>query len=377
MKCSRPINRLMRLLGAMLLLSLTSCGDSAPAQPSVPREIPRGAVLRLPSQGIYTGAYVEFGDKEDQVTLEGIDRFEAMVGRHQAIIASSSYWGERSFPARNIELMARHKALPLIFWSPWTSPYEEDRGPDEARLENILDGRWDAYIDMWADGARAYDRPLLVSWGLEMNGSWFPWSGCFYNPKPHPADKHPPDHPGPELYKRTYRYVVDRVRARGARKIQWVFHANNFSFPDEPWNQMSRYYPGADYVDWLGLSAYGKLFPGDPWRRFTQVMDEPYRQLCLLDPAKPVIMAEWGVGEFPDTGNKAEFIRDAFKGFKTSYPRLKAAVFWHERWENKDETYSNLRVNSSPEALAVFRESLSDPFFLDYPLMAGDAEPKR
>ncbi|MBI5896838.1 MAG: hypothetical protein HZB24_12825, partial [Desulfobacterales bacterium] len=272
--------------------------------------------------------------------------------KHQAIIASSSYWGEKSFPARNLELMARHKALPLIFWSPWTSPYEEDRGPDEARLENILDGRWDAYIDMWADAARAYDRPLLVSWGLEMNGIWFPWSGYFYNAKPQPADKRPLDHPGPELYKRTYRYVVDRVRARGARQIQWVFHANNYSFPEEHWNQMSFYYPGADYVDWLGLSVYGKLFPGDPWRRFTQVMDEPYRQLCLLDPAKPVILAEWGVGEFPDTGNKAEFIRDAFKGFKISYPRLKAAVFWHERWENKDETYSNLRINSSPEALA-------------------------
>lgn len=41
------------------------------------------------------------------------------------------------------------------------------------------------------------------------------------------------------------------------------------------------------------------------------------------------------------------------------YPRLKAAVFWHERWQNRadevDESakenagkYSDLRVNSSP-----------------------------
>ena len=374
MKRPKPIKPLTWLLGTILLLGLASCGDSSPAEPSAPREIPRGAGLSLPSHGIYTGAFIEFGDKEEQVTLEGISHFETMVGKHQAIIASSSYWGERSFPERNLELIARHKALPLIFWSPWTSPYEEERGPDEARLENILDGRWDAYIDMWADSAKAYDRPMLVSWGLEMNGNWFPWSGFFYNPKTQPTGSQTAPPPGPELYKRAYRYVVDRVRARSARQIQWVFHANNYSFPDTSWNQMSQYYPGPDYVDWLGFSAYGRLFTGTPWTRFAQVMDEPYRQLCLLDPAKPVIVAEWGVGEFPDSGSKAEFIRDAFQGFKTNFPRVKAAVFWHERWANKDESYSNLRVNSSPESLTAFRESVADPFFLGYPQITA---PKR
>ncbi len=354
------------LLGLCLLAGLTACGEPTAGKRPIPAEAARGARLELPSRGIYTGAYIEFGDKEDHVTLEGIDQFETMVGKHQAIIASASFWGEKSFPARNVALITRHKALPLIFWSPWTSPYMEERGPDEARLENILDGRWDDYIDMWADGAKAFDRPLLVSWGLEMNGNWFPWSGCFYNAKVQPGDPQPPEPTGPELYKRAYRYVVDRVRARGARQIQWVFHANNYSFPNDPWNQMNQYYPGPDYVDWLGFSAYGKLFGANPWTRFAQVMDEPYRRLCLLDPAKPVIVAEWGVGEFPNSGNKAEFIRDAFKGFKTNYPRLKAVVFWHERWANPDETYSNLRVNSSPEALTAYQESVADPYFLSY-----------
>jgi hypothetical protein len=37
--------------------------------------------------------------------------------------------------------------------------------------------------------------------------------------------------------------------------------------------------------------------------------------------------------------------------------RLKAAVFWSERWENDDGTYSNLRVTSSPQALKAYRSA--------------------
>ena len=49
------------------------------------------------------------------------------------------------------------------------------------------------------------------------------------------------------------------------------------------------------------------------------------------------------------------------------YPRLKAAVFWHERWQNSDESYSNLRVNSSPGALKAYRQGVANPFWLDHP----------
>ena len=40
---------------------------------------------------------------------------------------------------------------------------------------------------------------------------------------------------------RAYRYVVDRVRAKGAANILWVWHPNNSSNPDEPWNATVSY----------------------------------------------------------------------------------------------------------------------------------------
>ncbi len=59
------------------------------------------------------------GDKEDTVTLEAVEKFETLVGKHQAIVASSSYWGEQSFPEDNLRLITRHGSVPLVFWSPW------------------------------------------------------------------------------------------------------------------------------------------------------------------------------------------------------------------------------------------------------------------
>jgi len=47
--------------------------------------------VMVPEHGAYTGAFIDFGEAEEDVTLEGIEDFETMVGKHQAIIASSSY----------------------------------------------------------------------------------------------------------------------------------------------------------------------------------------------------------------------------------------------------------------------------------------------
>ncbi|MEO7933269.1 MAG: glycosyl hydrolase [Chthoniobacterales bacterium] len=351
--------------------------------------------LSVPATGAYTGAYIDFGDNEDDVTLDKIESFEKLVGKHQAIVASSSYWGEQTFPTTNIQIIVSHQSIPLIFWSPWDKPYDQDiiakNGPDRFNLNAINEGKWDAYIDAWGDAAKAIGNPMFVSFGNEMNGNWFPWSGKFYggkdpvpgstpeaNPTPLPGYHVPMPSPcyppvGPEIYKRAFRHVVDRVRARGASNVLWVFHANNYAEPNDLWNVMAQYYPGSDYVDWLGLSVYGEQFNGvDAFSDFAPLFDWPVTEIHALDPSKPVMLAEWGVGEFPKEGSKALWFKEAFDAMERK-PFLKAAVFWHERWQNVDDSYSNLHVNSTPEALAAYRQGVAGAHWLDRPqLHAAD-----
>jgi len=248
-------------LGAVLLVLVCLCSGCHREEAAEVKDEGQG-VLVMPDTGAYTGAYVDFGEGEDDVTFDAIAAFEQMTGKHLAIVAFGNFWGEQAFPAQTMDIVAGYGAIPLIFWSPWDRPYMERQGPDRFNLTDILAGKWDAYIDQWADAARAYGKPILVSWGLEMNGSWFPWSGVLYGGGRISGEKDgKPLYAGPELFKQAYRHVVDRVRARRAVNILWGFHANNANLPDEPWNRMASYYPGPDYVDWLGLSVYGKLFP--------------------------------------------------------------------------------------------------------------------
>ena len=69
--------------------------------------------------------------------------------------------------------------------------------------------------------------------------------------------------------------------------------------------------------------------------------------------------------------DKGAWISEAFSNMSNRYPRLKAAIFWHERWENDDGSYSNLRVNSSRESLKSYREGVANPFWIGRPAWAG------
>src|SRR5581483_1406334 len=118
-----------------------------------------------------------------------------------------------------------------------------------------------------------------------------------------------------------------------------------------------------------GLSVYGQQYKDEPNPDIPSLVDWPYEEMCRLDPKKPVMIAEWATGEFPHSTaggglGKAAWIRQALECFRTRYPRLKAAIYWHERWQNADGSYSNLRVNSSVEALDAYRQGVANPYWL-------------
>ncbi|HRF42765.1 MAG TPA: glycosyl hydrolase [Candidatus Competibacteraceae bacterium] len=369
------INILLFIFISSFMVACQPTNSGFPSQKKTTNN--RQMKIVVPKNQAYSGAYIEFGHHEDNVTLEGIERFDKLVGKKQAIIAFSSDWGNQSFPDQQLNIISSYGAIPLIFWSPWDRPTEGwNSKPGRFDLNAIIAGQWDGYIDYWATQAKAYGNPLFVSWGLEMNGYWFPWSGIFYGAgKPSQNCKNCFE--GPETFKKAYRYVIDRVRAKGASNILWVWHANNASDPDEPWNAMAQYYPGPQYVDWLGITAYGVQFKSEGnWVTVDKAIGTYYQQLCQLDEEKPLMLAEWGVGEFPEQGSKAHWIADFLERASKDYPRIRAAVFWHERWQNDDGSISNLRVNSSSEALKAYRQGIANPFWLARPLWTHADHPE-
>ena len=132
----------------------------------------------------YTGAYCDFDEGEDHVTLEALEKFQELTGKPLAIVAFGSFWARGKFPVEQVNLVRAYGAVPLLFWSPWDAPFDQKRGPDRFSLTEILAGKWDAYIDSWADEAAKVPSQFFVSFACEMNGTWFPWSGWFYGKGP-------------------------------------------------------------------------------------------------------------------------------------------------------------------------------------------------
>ncbi|MDD2707729.1 MAG: glycosyl hydrolase [Verrucomicrobiae bacterium] len=324
--------------------------------------------LQVPEKGAYLGAYIEGGETEDDITLKKLLAFERLSGKPQAIVAFSSFWGQDEFPAAQIKAIAEYGAIPLIFWSPWGVPYEETEPQPEYSPARIAAGEFDGYIVEWLNNARKTKTPLLVDWGLEMNGDWFPWSPSLQDPREKFNSGSKPLTDSISQFIAAWKRIVDIARREKITNIQWVFHTNNFSFPQAKWNTMAAYYPGDDYVDWIGLSAYGMMSCRSSWQHLYKVLDKPYEELVAVTPNKPIMLAEWGVGEFPQQGNKADFFTTAFEHLKTRYPRLKAAIYWHERWQEPNHLWSNLRINSSPRALNAYRIGIQDPFWISRPI---------
>ncbi|MBN2388471.1 MAG: hypothetical protein JXB85_15750 [Anaerolineales bacterium] len=287
-----------------------------------------------------------------------IQEYERLIGREVACVMWYSSW-EDPFPTADCELARRIRKIPHLTWElfwPSRDPANtRSCPPHETGLDDVLAGRYDAYLEQFADRARDWGGKLLLRFLHEFNGDWYTWGG----------NKNGGAHGGPEKVKRVWRYVVDRFRAAGAGNVRWLWcpHGPTIDRSEQPWNALANYWPGADYVDWHGMDAYN-WYPHDPWgnqrpyMNFDDCFGELYQQLLALAP-KPICIAEMGSGEFTcGQENKAAWIQQSFARLKADYPWIRMYTWFNIKKER------DWRVDSSPESLAAFRAAMQDPYFL-------------
>jgi hypothetical protein len=307
-----------------------------------------------PPAGIYHAAFPDFGGSEDIVSASRIRDFEALAGKRIAWAYFSNNWIDGiTFPAEAVKSVRDTGSVPFIRMMPRSSFAET--GPDPVyNLDRITRGDFDPALAAWAQAARATGTPLMVEFGTEVNGDWFPWNGRWYGGAA-----------GPEKFRNAYRHIVDLFRREDARNVTWVFHVDASRSPDAAWNTMAAYYPGDDYIDWLGISVYGAQEPNEDWISFADRLDPAYAELVAFQPSKPIAVLEFGVTDGVAGHDKAAWISDAFAAVTSGrYPRIKAMSYWHESFDNDDGTRSTLRIDSSDPALQAYRAGVASPSFV-------------
>jgi hypothetical protein len=327
--------------------------------PALPPAPVSGDIPNPPAGNLYHGVYPGgVTGEEDDLTLADVQAYEGAAGKHAAWIYFSDNWYHgRAFPTETATWIRTHGSIPYVRLM-LRSTAEQGRGDSLYTLKNILSGMFDNDLRAWCDGARGFGTRLIVEYGVEVNGQWFPWNGRWNGGGATRGYGDPNQPNGPERFRDAYRHIIQTCRDEGAENITWVFHVNDGDWPSASWNRFENYYPGDDYIDWLAVSVYGAQTPLDHyWDVFRESMDVAYPRLVSLSAAKPIIVAEFGVTANNPLGSQSQWAQDALTDITAfRWPHVIAFSWWNEWWQNDDNPAhdTDMRLQTNPPLADVF-----------------------
>jgi len=125
-------------------------------------------------------------------------------------------------------------------------------------------GEYNSVIRQFSAWAKTVDRPLYLRIGYEFDGEH--------------------NQMEPIAYVKAYRRIVDIIRSEGADNIAFVWQS--YAAPTYKGHPLSAWYPGDDYVDWVGISLFGQMYAAELNKEAEEVFD------FAREHKKPVMVAE-------------------------------------------------------------------------------------
>ena len=319
--------------------------------------------LELPENGALVGAYVEAGPLSDEVSPANIFEFEQLINKKLSWVYFSNNWleGNITFPKDNVLKAVASNVVPYIRLMPWSEV--RDKGADPVfTMDAFLSGRFDEQLKTWAEEALKIDTPYILEFGPEVNGNWFAWNG-YWNGRGEMSFGDPNQPDGPEKFKLVYQKIVTLFREAGLTNVTWVWHVDSAWSPHAWWNEAHYYYPGDDYVDWVGLSVFGAQLPNHEWLDFYKKIKNFWSQIESITQRKPVIISEFAVIEDHQIpGRKADWLERALHLVESQRYPIKAITYWNSSGWLADGS-ADFRLTSSEEALEAFKNKIQDSFW--------------
>ncbi|MEB3250989.1 MAG: glycosyltransferase family 2 protein [Cyanobacteriota bacterium] len=201
---------------------------------------------------------------------------------------------------------ARHR-LPLITLEPW--PWNWQGMTDATLLQDITAGRYDPTLErLFQVIGAASPQPILLRFAheMEMVGR-YPWAV-----------------PEAPAYIAAYRHVVDLAREAGVKNVRWVWSPAGNA-------EARAYWPGAEYVDYVGLSIYATpewtwgLAPPGELLSFAELISHKYWVAEAYH--RPVLLTEVGVNAVPAA--KQQWLEEAVRVFN-DFPTIRAWVYFNQ-----------------------------------------------
>jgi mannan endo-1,4-beta-mannosidase len=259
-----------------LLIALVSCAAVLVGAVTVLTTLPWRSDRSAESVR-YLGAF----EPDAPHSYTNLDRFARAVGRQPNLVVYYSHW-LTPFQVGFATAAAKHGAVTLV-----------QLAPRETSVAAIAAGQFDSYLRSYADAVRKFEKPVILSFGHEMNGSWYTWG---YR------------HTSPAVFVAAWRHIVDLFRAQKALNVTWLWTINIFTMANTNVSDPAPWWPGSTYVTMVGIDGY--YYHSS--QAFAQLFGSTIVDVRTLT-RKPIIIAETSAS--PAAGQAAK-ITDLFTGVR-------------------------------------------------------------
>lgn len=281
-----------------------------------------------PTTGCYVGAYVEL----DNNVAADIGNFEQVIGKKHATYFRYVGYGQ-PFPYQWVKELHSKGAVPHIAWEP---------------NEGLAAVKDDDYLHGWAQAAARAGRPIFLRYASEMNGNWMAYSG------------------DADLYIAKWRMVYKIMHEEAPNVVMiWCPYAT-------PTKTIPMYYPGDDYVDWVGVNIYSVLHAsGDP----AQPPSDDPRELLkfvydMFAARKPIAVCEYAATHYC-VATKTECVDFAlenmtkmYQSLTAQFPRVRMINWFSVNTEAGNLAHNNYSVTDNPRVLEAYQKLIASDLFL-------------
>jgi mannan endo-1,4-beta-mannosidase len=292
--------------------SAAGAGVPAAAAGVSPSASATQADLRSPSSGKYLGVALPTG-------FAGLGAYDATVGTKPDIQEDFLNFGQPA-PMSTVLRAYQDHMLTVLSWQ-----------PADTTLAAIAAGSQDRYISGFADQVGASPVPVAIDFAHEFNGNWMQWGAGGSQ------------HATAAQFVAAWQRIHDLFTAAGATNVIWVWAPNIINPVSNV--DLASYWPGAGYVDWIGLSAYwtGEDHE-DSWPTLIGWTEDKLSHFTH----DPIVITETGAEQ---GAHKAGWVSAMMAGF-ASDPKVIGLIYFDYGFKQQER--ADWTLEDDPGALAAW-----------------------
>ena len=312
--------------------------------------VPTNRAKFEPLYGCYLGGFIDrderlgrsIGDKNSQTHYDP-KVLAKLVGKKHASVFWYLNYG-KPFPSDWVQTLKAQKVTPHIAWEP-------NEGLDV--VQN------DGYLQQFARDCARADCPIFLRYASEMNGDWTKYGW-----------KEDEGAARQKAYIEKWR-MVHGVISKVAPKVIFTWCVNSI-----PEKNIASFYPGDEFVDWVGINFYSvPFYDNDPNRSGLQ--DNPADSLryvySLYAEKKPIAVCEFGASRLAKVDGKdrsewaAKQITTLYAALPRLYPRVRLIDIFdmdNIQYANPGRQLNNYSVTDSETVRRAYTRAVTPEYFL-------------